>query len=175
VQGQPATEAVERTLAQNYWERLRVFGIRRLGDPALAEDLAQETLRRVGEALRSGRLEDLAALPAFVFQTAANVCLHHYRSRGREERALARVAGMGSAVSPRGPLDALIGKESRAAVRAALGRLDPGDQDLLRRIFFVEEPSADTARALGVTPGALRVRKHRALERLAGFLREWRV
>ncbi len=106
MQGQPATEAVERTLAQNYWERLRIFGMRRLGDPALAEDLAQETLRRVGEALRGGRLEDLAALPAFVFQTAANLCLHHYRSRGREERALARVAGMGSAVSPRGPLDA---------------------------------------------------------------------
>jgi RNA polymerase sigma-70 factor, ECF subfamily len=172
---QPVTEALERNLAQQYWERLRVFGTRRLGDAALAEDLAQEALRRVTEALRSGRIENLDALPAFVFQTATHLCLHHYRSRGREDRALARMSGMDPGTSAPGPLDALVSEEARGEVRRAMAELSPDDRDLLRRIYFDEEPGAETARRLQVTPGALRVRKHRALERLAGLLGEWRL
>lgn len=172
---QPAAEALERNLAQQFWERLRVFGARRLGDAALAEDLAQEVLRRVTEALRAGRVENLDALPAFVFQTATHLCLHHYRSRGREERALARLAGMDPGTPGPGPLDALVSEEARRVVRTALEELNPDDRDLLRRIYFDDEPSPETARRLQVTPGALRVRKHRALERLAELLGPWRL
>lgn len=172
---QPATEALERDLAARFWERLRVFGVRRLGDAALAEDLAQETLRRVTASLREGRVDDLSALPAFVFQTATNLCLHEYRSRGREQKALTRLTGMASTTPESGPLDALVREEVRDRVRRALGDLPPADQELLRRIYYDDEPGADTARRLEVTPGTLRVRKHRALERLARILGEWRL
>lgn len=172
---QPAPEALERTLADQFWERLRVFGLRRLGDTALAEDLAQEVLRRVTEALRTGRVENRDALAAFVFQTATHVCLHHYRSRGREQRALARMAEMDRGISGPGPLDAVVSQEARTAVRRALAELNDADRDLLRRIYFDEEPSAATAARLKVTAGALRVRKHRALERLASLLGDWRL
>ena len=174
-QSQPITEAFERNLAHQYWERLRVFGTRRLGDAALAEDLAQEVLRRVTEALRNGRVENPDALAAFVFQTATHVCMHHYRSRGREERALERMTGMDPGIPSPGPLDALVSEEARTVVHRALGQLNHGDRDLLRRIYFDEEPSTETANRLKLTAGALRVRKHRALERLAGLLGEWRL
>lgn len=164
------TEALERTLSQRFRERLRAFGARRLGDAGLAEDLAQEVLRRVTEALRSGRINDPDALPGFVFQTATNLCLHHYRSRGREERALAQLAGMDSGTSRPGPLDVLVNEEARREVRSALAGLKPDERDLLRRIYYDEEPSEETARRLHVTLGALRVRKFRALERLAALL-----
>lgn len=147
-----------------------MFGTRRLGDPALGEDLAQEVLRRVTEALRQGRVENLDALAAFVFQTATHLCLHHYRSRGREEKALTLMAGMDPGGPRPGPLDALVSEEARSEVRRALAELGPDDRDLLRRIYFDEEASTETARRLDVTAGALRVRKHRALERLAGLL-----
>jgi RNA polymerase sigma factor (sigma-70 family) len=171
----PVINVLERNLAARFWERLRVFGARRLGDPSLAEDLAQEVLRRVTDALRSGRVENPDALPAFVFQTATHICLHHYRSRGREERALARMKGMAPGGPGRGPLDDLVSEEARNAVRRSLAELDADDRDLLRRIYFDEEDSAETARALQLTPGALRVRKHRALSRLAGLLGQWRL
>lgn len=171
----PVPEALERDLAERFWERLRVFGARRLGDPALAEDLAQEVLRRVTEALRLGRIDNLDALPAFVFQTATHLCLHHYRSRKREGRALARLAGMDAGSTSQAPLDVLVREETRRAVRAALDELSPDDRDLLRRIYFHEEGSTETAERLELTPGALRVRKHRALARLAGLLGEWRL
>lgn len=41
-----------------YWERVRAFALRRLGDVGWAEDLAQETLRQVSRALEEGRLLD---------------------------------------------------------------------------------------------------------------------
>jgi len=170
-----STETLERDLSQQFWERLRAFGARRLGDAALGEDLAQEVLRRVTEALRNGRVQNREALPAFVFQTATHLCLHHYRSRGREERALARMAGMDPETPGLGPLDALVSEEARGVVRTALAGLNPDDRDLLRRIYFEDEPGEQTARRLKVTPGALRVRKHRALERLAGLLGSWRL
>jgi RNA polymerase sigma factor (sigma-70 family) len=170
---QPVTDDIERSLAARFWERLRVFGARRLGDPSLAEDLAQEVLRRVTEALRNGRVENPEALPGFVFQTATHLCLNHYRSRGREDRALARMQGMDPGTPSRGPLDALVSEEARTAVRQSMAELSADDRELLRRIYYEEEDTTDTARALNLTPGALRVRKHRALSRLAGLLGEW--
>lgn len=170
-----ATETLERNLSERFWERLRVFGARRLGDAALAEDLAQEVLRRVTDALRDGRVENLDALPAFVFQTATHLCLHEYRARGREDRAMARLAGMDPGLPGPGPLDILVTEEARDVVRNALGRLNEEDRDLLRRIYFDDEPTAEMAQRLRVTPGALRVRKHRALGRLAELLKDWRL
>jgi RNA polymerase sigma-70 factor (ECF subfamily) len=173
----PVTEAIERDLAPRFRERLRVFATRRLGDAALAEDLAQEVLRRVTEALRGGRVENLEALPGFVFQTATHLCLHHYRSRGRETRALARLSEPGTEAGAGEPtaLDRLVSGETRTAVRRALDQLTAVDRDLLRRIYFDDEDGAEIATRLGITAGALRVRKHRALTRLAGLLGEWRL
>ncbi len=168
-------ETLERDLAERFWERLRVFGTRRLGDPFLAEDLAQEVLRRVTEALRQGRVENLDALAGFVFQTATHLCLHHYRSREREERALTQLKGMDAGGAGPGPLDGLVSEEARAVVRQALAKLKPDDRDLLRCLYFDDEDCAVTALRLGVTPGALRVRKHRALERLSQLLGGWRL
>lgn len=172
---EPASEVLEQGLAARFWERLRVFGARRLGDPALAEDLAQEVLRRVAEALRQGRVENLDALAGFVFQTATHLCQHHYRSRGREERALALMRGMVSGSTGPGPLEALVSEETRTAVRRALVSLGADDRDLLQRLYFDDEDTAAMARRLRLTPGALRVRKHRALARLASLLGEWRL
>lgn len=164
------TDALEADLVKQFRERLRVFGARRLGDAALAEDLAQEVLSRVTHAVRSGKIDDLAALPGFIFQTATHLCLHHYRSQGREERALTRMAALSPAHNDPGPLDLLVTEEDRREVRAALAELKPAERDLLRRFYFDDQSGDVIARSLGVTPSALRVRKFRALERLAAIL-----
>jgi RNA polymerase sigma-70 factor (ECF subfamily) len=161
---------LEAQLVDRFWARLRLFSMRRLGDAALAEDVAQETLRRVVEALRENRVRDQAALPAFVFQTARHVCQHHERSAGREAKALARLGrGSGEHGWP-DALGAMITAERRFAVRQALGRLSHEEQALLAG-FYYEQLDADVlAQRLGITPGAVRVRKHRALKRLGDLL-----
>lgn len=174
-QGSPAIprEAVpdDHALAHQFRERLRLFALRRLGDAAAAEDVAQEVLRRVSLALRESRVENPAALPGFVFQTALHVCLQHHRSAGREARALSRFASDPSlAPVAVDPLAALIGGERRERVRRALDRLDRPDRLLLRMLYYELVEARDAAQRLGVTVEALRVRKHRALKRLGALL-----
>ena len=159
----------EPELVDRFWSRLRLFACRQLGDSGAAEDVAQETLRRVIEALRAGRVDNPAALPGFVFQTARHICLQHHRSHGREQRALARLSDPYQREGSE-PLAELIGEERIALVRAAVGRLAEADRQLLHWLYFEQEDPAEVARRLGVSAGALRVRRHRAIGRLAELL-----
>lgn len=172
--GRPATggpaAADEAELAERFWERLRVFATRRLGDAAAAEDVAQETLRRVVEAIRAGRVENMAALPAFVYQTAVNICLHHRRSAGREARAVLRLHQGADPAPGTDALSTLISSERCAAVRRALDRLPQNDRELLKLAYYQRRDAAEIGRQLGITSSAVRVRKHRALRRLSELL-----
>jgi RNA polymerase sigma factor (sigma-70 family) len=169
-----AAGVAEGDLASRFWGRLRLFALRRLGEISAAEDVAQETLRRVGEAVREGRIHQPAALDAFVFQTARHICLQLHRSAGREARALSRASiGEAPEVVPRAPADALtalIAEEQRVAVRHALTCLAPNDTELLRLAYYDLMNAEQIAERLGTTVIAVRVRKHRALRRLADLL-----
>lgn len=161
----------ESELARLFWDRLRVFAARRLGDAVAAEDVAQETLRRVVQSVRADRLRSPEALPAFVFQTARNICLQRHRSAYRESRAMSRLGGATAEPSTTSdPLLDLITEERRRVVRAALTRLDSEDRTLLQLFFYEGSGTAEVAERLGATPGAIRVRKHRALRRLSELL-----
>lgn len=161
----------ESELVDQFWGRVCVLAARRLHDPTAAQDVAQETMRRVVVAMRAGRVQNPAALPAFVFQTASHICLHSFRSKDREERALTRLGadGDGSDDAP-DALVTLISTEDRVAVRAALERLSEPERALLTMLYFDGRETASVAESLHVTPGALRVRKHRALAHLAELL-----
>ncbi|PYQ53974.1 MAG: hypothetical protein DMF59_00250 [Acidobacteria bacterium] len=159
-------------LTDRFWKRLCIFAARRLRDRASAEDVAQETLRRALEALREQRVENVEALPAFIFQTARNICLHYGRSARREEGALLRFRGgmQSSSGDESDPLVALVDEARREEVRAALEQMPEDDRDLLRMLYVDGLRSSDIARRLGVDPGTLRVRKHRALKRLSELI-----
>jgi RNA polymerase sigma-70 factor (ECF subfamily) len=166
--GTPDADGLASELAERFRERLRLFAARRVRDVAAAEDVAQEALRRTLEALRAGRIPDLERLPGFVFETARNICMHHGRGRGREARALARIGPEGPV--PEDPLRALISRERREAVSRALQRLPPDDRALLAAMYVEGLDAAEAAARLGISREAVRVRKHRALRRLAEAL-----
>lgn len=169
VQKTPSSPLTEAELADRFSGRLRMFAARRLNDPTAAQDVAQETLRRVVEASRANRIENIAALPAFVFQTARNICMHWVRSTSREQRALSRFQSESSASTSEtsDALNSLITEERRARVRLAIDGLSDDDRSLLSLLYYEGLDIEATARRLNVTPAALRVRKHRALKRLA--------
>jgi RNA polymerase sigma factor (sigma-70 family) len=166
------TGDVAAELHDRFWKRLCIFAARRLRDRSAGEDVAQETLRRVIEALRENKIEKLEALPAFVFQTARNICLHHGRSAQREDGALLRFRGglRTTTGEEDDPLASLVDESRRAEVRRAVEMLDEDDRELLRLLYVEALPTADIAARLGLDPGTLRVRKHRALKRLADIL-----
>lgn len=168
------TIAAEPEIAEleQFRERLRLFAARRLGTPAEAEDVVQEVLRRAFEALRAGRVQKPDALPAFLFQTARYVCMHRGRASGRERKALQRFASPAGdeGVGVESPLTALISAERRSSVRRALGQLDSNERRLLEMTYRDELDSEEIGRQLGLTAGAVRVRRHRAIRRLAELL-----
>lgn len=170
----PSAPFTEAELADRFTERLRLFAARRLGDASAAEDVAQETLRRVVESLRANRIENLAALPGFVFQTARNICMHWTRSMNREQHALSRFESQSSGATAEGSdaLNAIITEERRTRVRAALSHLKDDDHKLLSMLYYEGLDSEVVAKRLDVALPALRVRKHRALRRLAELLDE---
>jgi RNA polymerase sigma-70 factor (ECF subfamily) len=159
-------------VAERYLPRLRMFALRRLGVLADAEDAAQETLRRVLVALREGRVLDLDALPAYVFETARHLCAHHARHHQRTERAHASLGEITAASAPAyDPLSVLISAERQQAVRDALTTLPSADRELLR-LTYVEGLSAERiAERLGLTAVNVRVRRHRVQKELARRLR----
>jgi len=97
--------------------------------------------------------------------------MQRYRSAARESRALGRWhAEQPVEAEGADALLALVGAERAATVRRALALLEPGDRTLLEQLYYEEAASALVAARLGITPEALRVRKHRALRRLAVLL-----
>lgn len=151
---------------------LRLFAARRLRSWSAAEDVAQEALRVGLEALNAGRIESAEALGGFLFRTAVHLCMHRGRSALRERRALERLAspaeaGAGPADDP---LETLLSTEREASVREALGRLAGDERELLEMTYRDELGAEEIGRRLGATPGAVRVRRHRALRRLAALL-----
>ena len=161
-------------LSGRYSARLLMFATHRTGDADAAEDIAQETLRTVVDAIRSGRVENLAALPGFVFTTARNLCMHWARSTGRENSALSRYqtdSDLARTTSP-DALAGLIADDQRKRVRRALDALPPDDRILLSMLYYEGVGSDLAAGKLNITPAAVRVRKHRALTRLAVLLGE---
>src|SRR5438128_418031 len=57
--GSSDPDAMAAELSLRFHDRLRFFAARRLRDKNLAEDVAQETLRRALEALRARRVDNL--------------------------------------------------------------------------------------------------------------------
>src|SRR5262245_13008414 len=164
-------DAMAAELSLRFRDRLRFFAARRLRDKNLAEDVAQETLRRALEAPRERRVQNLAALPAFLFETARHICQQRFRSDGRQLRAFqSMAAGDEEPRAQDDPLADLISEERRQAVRRAFSRLPENDQALLRMSHMEGLSTEEIARRLNAEPGAIRVRRHRATRRLAEIL-----
>ena len=64
----------ETELCRRFLNRARLYGLRHLRfDVTAAEDLAQEVMRIVLEALRAGRVADLERVDRFMLGTCRNV------------------------------------------------------------------------------------------------------
>jgi DNA-directed RNA polymerase specialized sigma24 family protein len=65
----------ERCICQRYSNRIRAYGLRHLRDSAAAEDLVQQVLLVVLQALRNERVNDVDNLEKYVFGTCRNTVM----------------------------------------------------------------------------------------------------
>lgn len=161
------TETLERLR-----ERLRLFAARRLRSWAEAEDVVQEAFRRAVQSLHEDKVQNLEAMPAFLYQTVVHICQHRALSAGREARALRGLASVEPEPVSKDadPLQMLLSEERRHAVREAMSQLESADREVLSLSYVEALEAAEIGRRLGLTAGNVRVRRHRALKRLAELL-----
>jgi RNA polymerase sigma-70 factor (ECF subfamily) len=130
------------------------------GDGHEAEDLAQEAFVRLLE--RWERVRGLEDPVGYLYRIALNL----RRSRLRRLAVAAR-----KAVRPGPPPDEQEAIEDRSAVHRALAALPDGQREAVVLVEWLGMSDQRAGGVLGVSPGAVRTRLHRARSALRELLR----
>lgn len=144
---------------------LRAMALRALGDPDVADEVAQETLARTVEALREGRVWEGASLGTFARGIARHVIADVFRRRDRI-RGLDALPEAAERPPSSDALSLLISAQERERLLQALRQLSAGDREILQLSYFEGLTPADIAERLDEPPVRIRKRKSRALDRL---------
>ncbi len=158
-----------------------------VGRPVVVDDLLQLTFLRAHAA--RDRFEPLPeradrAVEAWYAAIARNVALDHMRQTYRRDRrhdtlvARGDTSGIGVPTALPTAEDVTVAREESAevaaAVREAIDALPPTQREVVQMHKLRGMSMADIGDRLGVRPGALRVRAHRAYRTLANTLRRLR-
>jgi len=142
---------------------LRAYVARVLGNVTLADDIVQESyLRIVRTAPRSGNAQQLRA---FLFRTASNLIVDHWRSRKHEGKVPAEDTVVEAAAKPDNiPL--------RLDMERVFRQLHPRERQLLWLAYVEGSDHREIASTLGLRELSVRVMLHRARRKLAKLLGE---
>ncbi len=137
-----------------------------LGDAHDAEDAAQEAFIRAYQKL--DRYDSARPFRPWLLTIVAHAARNRWRSVRRYAAALQRFATWDAESQPQPiPPDAATARQGEAdALWQAVRRLGRADQEVIYLRYFLEVPVDEVAQALGVAPGTVKSRLHRALGRL---------
>jgi len=145
------------------------FCLHLTGDPARAEDVAQETLLRAWqhhEVLDEAR----GSVRSWLFTVARNIVIDEWRSkRFQNERAVQELPEPGDAVDQ---TDTLL---QSWVVAEAITQLSPEHRNVLLECYYRGRSVAEASRRLGVPEGTVKSRTHYALRALRLALEEMGV
>ncbi len=157
--------ALSRLVAR--WQpRLLRHAWRLLGDPERAKDMVQEAWVEILRGL--GRLDDVAAFPAWAYRIATRRCQRDFHRKGREPFEAVDDEFEGSAQT--GDSDSGEFTAELSVVMAAIGTL-PGPQRAALALFYIDELSvAEIAIATDVPPGTVKTRLMHARRKVRAIL-----
>lgn len=155
-------EQIVSRLHETFSARIYYLALRELKLPEAAEDVRNETLIRVMESVRSGKVDSLDALPAFVAGTARNV-IREFRRKD------ARFSELGDLDLPADPVPPPPDPAVNQAIEQTLRRLKPRERDFLRLYYYEELSKEEISSRLGIIPDRVRLIKSRALKNFRDF------
>jgi RNA polymerase sigma-70 factor, ECF subfamily len=158
--------AAESELYRRFAPRVRLYGLRHLRDRGAADDLAQQVMLVVIERLRGGEVRDPDQIASFVLGTSRMVAVGLRRTEARREHIRDRFES-------REPAVVCIDEAAMDGARLGpcLAAVKERERTILLLTFYAEKGAGEIAAALGMTPGAVRVSRQRAL----AAMREWRA
>lgn len=158
--GAGADGDAEREVCRRFAPRVRLYGLRHLREESAAADLVQEVLLAVLERLRAGVLREPDRLASFVLGACRLAAWERRRGAARRAELLERFGpdlASGDGERPRPDVDRL---------DRCLEGLPPRERAVLQLTFYADRASGEIAAELELTPGNVRVVRHRALAHL---------
>jgi RNA polymerase sigma-70 factor (ECF subfamily) len=146
---------------RDHYAQVLAFSLRRVSGREPAEDVVADTFAVAWR--RRDRIPD-PALP-WLYAIAAHVIANQYRSTRRRHSLDVRLEHEAGAAIP-GP-DPAESLDRRDAFSAAFALLAEPEREVLRLVAWDGLDSRDAAQVFGCSPGAFRVRLHRARRKLA--------
>ena len=141
------------------------------GSAADAEEAAQDGFVKAFYALR--RFRSGALLRPWLLQIVGNEARNRRRSSARRAELALRAAGeRTSGDAAPSPEAAVFASASRALLLEAVKRLRDEERLVVSCRYFLDLSEDETARALGIRPGTVKSRLHRALARLRADLED---
>jgi RNA polymerase sigma-70 factor (ECF subfamily) len=166
IAGRAGSQAqAEREVCERYGKRILLYGQRHLGNDDDAQDLVQQVLVALLEAIRAGKVEEPERLPAFVMGT----CRFAVWDRRRGERRLREVASEAAAAQPMA-VDASFLELDRLRLYHCLQQLPVRERTVMRMSYTEDLSAEEVAAALELSPVNVRVIRHRCLQSLATCL-----
>jgi RNA polymerase sigma-70 factor (ECF subfamily) len=160
---QDGDRAAEAELFRRLAPRVRLYGLRHLRDSAAADDLVQDVMLLTFDSLRAGKVRERERLASFVLGTCRRVVIDIRRGAARRDRLLEHfgpgLAPAAAASDAAAPLDL-------ERLGHCLQRLAERERAVVVLSFYSERGSDEIAAELGLSPGNVRVVRHRALTRL---------
>ncbi|WP_322761168.1 sigma-70 family RNA polymerase sigma factor [Frankia sp. Cr2] len=137
--------------------RIRAFVTARVGDPEQAADITQDVLVR---GIASGALERVDNPAAWLYRSARNAVIDHYRTR----RTHAPAAQIADWPDP-GPTDNEPNQATRDLARCLqplLAELPPAGRDALTRVDLDGQTHQQAAEQIGISVSGMKSRVQRA-------------
>ena len=156
-----STDEEEAELYRRFAPRVRLYGRRHLRNDAAADDLAQEVLLLTIERLRAGEVRRPEEIASFILGTSRMMAQGQGRSARRREALSARFIDKSAEFSTP-DITALDARRVPACLRGLAER----ERLVVLLTFYAEREAPRIAEDLGVSPGAVRVIRHRAMVRL---------
>jgi RNA polymerase sigma-70 factor (ECF subfamily) len=153
-------QEAEAEVCRRMAPRIQLYGLRHLRSSSAADDLVQQVLLTMLEALRAGRLRDSDKLPQFVLGICRMTVLGLRRSARRQERLLVE---FGSDLVPDpAPSPMLDDDQLARCVRSLKER----ERSVVVLTFYHEQTAAETAAFLALSESNVRVIRYRAIRQL---------
>lgn len=156
----------ETELVERYSRGLAFCLLRLTQDPALREDLQQETLHLTLVKLRNGELTKPESLGSFIAAMGRNLFLDHVRKKKRHGEVALSPQDTDMPADTSNPGQALLTNERAQMVRRVIGDLKhERDRHILYLYYVNQQDGESICRQLGIEKSIFKQCLHRARQR----------
>jgi len=151
-----------------YIDKIYRFIFLKVNSQEVAQDLCSETFLRTWKRFSRGEGNPIENPQAFLYQTARNLVIDHYREKGKAQVISAELTPI---IDPRQNLEekAMLMSDINI-IRTALAEIKEDYQNVIIWHYLDDLPISEVAKLLGRTEEATRVLLHRALKALKNEL-----